>query len=221
MDQEIRKALIDIVKRLNHVHDTIDYTITFVRDLDKRVSALEEKNKMKDNYNLNEFVNGFYTIEIRDKTTKQKIEELKSKNIIVKTGATIQAKTVVGNNQYKIGYIYGEYAPAGTYPLIHGLTATKDDTIDTLRTSPRMTTNAEAPILYSSFNSDSGYTDNIVTCTATLNHPDLVDKQLVGIGFVAKFGTTELLYSHAYLAETRTLSSNHEAIIYWGLRFTV
>ena len=172
---------------------------------------------MKNSYSL---INGWYELIFRDKKTKNVEHKIRGHNLITYQGADILAKLLSGNIAYKIGYIYGEHAPDGTYGPSHGLTPSRSDTVDSMEDIGvgRTSENARVPVIYPGFNADINYNNNIVNFSASFSDAILDNRQFVGIGLVAKVGATDLLFSHDYYP-TKLKAVNHEIVVVYSVQF--
>ena len=143
--------------------------------------------------------------------TGEKSLEYEAENTITYLATNIMAKSIAGLPDYKITHIYGEHADPGfsgySEGSLNGLSSTRSDTIDDLRTSPRSTTGAEEPVLITSFATTtenppgtpvSDYTNNIATFTAIFSDPSLDGEIFVGAGLMTLVSGTELLFAHQY-----------------------
>jgi len=166
---------------------------------------------------------GYIQLEIRDIETKKVEKVIKTNNIVVYGGSEILARALSGDNSYRITNIYAEHAAhPGTYTegSTNGLVALKSDTIDTMRVSPRETSNAESPLIFSNFRtSATPYKNNVVTFSASWNSSSLDGRIIGGAGLVVQLKNIEILYAHAYfLAEVK--QPGKELICHWSQLFT-
>lgn len=160
---------------------------------------------------------------IRNRITGAIVKEWYHDNTFTYLGTGILAQALAGNNTFRITHCYGEHADAGTSGYIegttNGLTVARTDTVATLRTAPRSTTDAEAPILFPVF-STSGvvYSGNVVTFAATFDNDNIDGRIIVGAGLVCVINGVEYLVAHSYFPAT-IKQANHELIAYWSLTF--
>lgn len=173
-----------------------------------------------DSYPLNDFVKGIIELEVIDKKTRELIKKTTVNNIVTYIAPTVFTQALYGNSDYRITHIYGEHAIAGTYPegSLPPLTALRTDTVDTLRTAPRTTANAESPLIFASFSTSdiSLYINNVITFSASFDSDLLNGEVIVGAGLICKIGTLELLTNHAYFPG-HVKTSSHELAIHWSL----
>jgi len=163
---------------------------------------------------------GSVKIETKDSSGRI-IRTVEGNNLITYQGCDVLAKRMSGDNKYKITHVYGEHVPAGTYGAVHGLEATREDTVDTMEDIPtsRTTEYAREAILYPSYSSSNGnYQNNIMNFTTSFKGSNVENRQFVGAGLVTVVGTTQYLFSHIYFP-THDLVVNHEIIITWSVEF--
>ena len=161
---------------------------------------------------------GIIKIIERDIKTKKISKVIEVKNVITYEGAKILAHTLAGDIDYRITHIYGEHAASGVYTpgSTNGLVASKSDTIDTMRTPPRTTDNAESPLIFANYyTSEPPYDKNVVTFSASWSSSLLDGRIIVGAGLVTQFKSAELLFAHAYFpAQIKQVGK--ELICHWS-----
>lgn len=167
---------------------------------------------------------------LRDKKTGELHLEWGAKNTITFLATKVMARSLSGLPDYKITHIYGEHADPGVSGYsegsLNGLSSSRSDTIDTLRTSPRSTTGAEEPILTTGFSTTlkisgvptTDYDENIATYTAIFSNPSLDGEIFVGAGMITKVGTSEILFAHQYRPALIKLSS-FDILVAWSVRY--
>jgi len=144
---------------------------------------------------------GSIVLIVRSIESKTLISRCECKNLITYDGSTVLARALGGDQDYHITHIYGEHGPSGVYTpgSTNGLVASKNDTIDTLRTAPRSTDDAESKVIFPSYvSSEPPYNQNVVTFTASFNDSSLDGRILVGAGLVCQIRGSEILFAHAY-----------------------
>ena len=175
-------------------------------------------------------VSGYVTWKRICNTTGKVLKSETFKNLITYQGSTVLNKSLAGVPGFKVTHIYGEHADPGGSGYVegslNGLSTDRQDTVETLRTSPRETTDAEVPILLSSFATTTeisgvpttDYDQNITSYFGVIDNPALDGRIFVGSGLVTQINDSEILVTHQYRPALIKLSSFHINII-WSLRF--
>lgn len=166
-----------------------------------------------------------------DKQTGLVIVDHIAENTVTFLATNVMAHSITGDPNYKITHIYGEHADPGFSGYVdgslNGLSTSRSDTIDVLRTSPRSTTGAEEQVLTTGFATTlenppgfpvTDYDKNIVTFTAIFSAPSLDGEIFVGAGLMTVIGTSEILFAHQYRPALTKLSS-FDIQVAWSLRY--
>jgi hypothetical protein len=166
---------------------------------------------------------GKISFEIRDSASGKTEKIITVPNVITYQGATVLAKSITGDLQYRITHIYGEYADPAVSGYVagstNGLVASKSDTIGTMRSSPRYTEYAESEVITAThYTSGTNYYNNIVTFSASWDDENLDDNLVVGAGLICSIGNSELLYAHAYVPAILK-TAGKEIVCHWSQLF--
>jgi len=165
---------------------------------------------MKNKFKSNDKIKGILRIYKKNKLIRE------TKNTITYTATFLLAKSITGQEDYRITHIYGEYGPNDVYTegSTNGLITSRNDTIETLRIPPRTTVYAESPIIGISYQStDENHKENSVTFMAVWDNPSLNGYIIVGAGLICQTINNEYLYAHAYFPAIK--KDNEDLICHW------